>query len=161
MKAIFERTNPLAYLPTRATAGSAGYDLRACLIDGEVRVVRPEGKFEKIYPLRGFSLNPNERARIPLGFRCQMEPGYEAQIRSRSGMTLKHGLVVLNSPGTIDADYPDEWMVILANLSRCSVPIEHGQPIAQAVFHRYEVVEFEYGEVGVTTQRTGGFGSTG
>jgi dUTP diphosphatase len=100
-------------------------------------------------------------ALIPLGFRARLPEGFEAQVRPRSGVSFKKGLQIPNAPGTVDADYPDEWLVPVRNATSAPMRIEHGERIAQAVFQRYEVVRWETGSVRATTDRVGGFGSTG
>lgn len=130
-------------LPTYATAQSAGVDLRANV---EAPVVIP----------------PLGRALIPTGLFMALPQGYEAQVRPRSGLALKQGITVLNSPGTIDADYRGEVGVILVNLSDVEVKISDGDRIAQMVIGRYEQVDFETVEVLDETERgAGGFGHTG
>lgn len=129
--------------PEYATPFSAGMDVRACL--SAVRV-----------------LNPGERALIPTGLRIELPPGFEAQIRPRSGLALKHGLTVLNSPGTIDADYRGEVGIILINLGQDPVSIQPGDKIAQMVIARHERVEWVDAEVLQESSRgEGGFGHTG
>jgi dUTP pyrophosphatase len=108
-----------------------------------------------------FELEPGCMALIPLGFKARLPDGFEAQVRPRSGATFKKGLDIPNAPGTIDADYPDEWMVIVRNPGRAVIRIEHGERIAQMVLARFEVLPIEHGAVGVVTERRGGFGSTG
>jgi dUTP pyrophosphatase len=100
-------------------------------------------------------------AMVPLGFKARLPSGCEAQIRPRSGTTFRKGLLIPNSPGTIDADYPEEWMVLVRNPGPRAVRIEHGERIAQMVLSRYEVLPMKLGQVGQSTSRTGGFGSTG
>ena len=100
-------------------------------------------------------------ALIPLGFKARLPVGIEAQIRPRSGTSFKKGLQIPNAPGTIDSDYPEEWMVIVKNPLPSPIRIEHGERIAQMVLARYEVLEVESGSVTVSTSRVGGFGSTG
>ena len=100
-------------------------------------------------------------ALIPLGFKAKLPDGVEAQIRPRSGTSFKKGLQIPNAPGTIDSDFPDEWMVLVRNPTERPIRIEHGERIAQMVLARYEVVPIETGTVGITTSRMGGFGSTG
>lgn len=130
-------------LPDYATALSAGMDLRANL-DA---------------PL---TLAPLERRLIPTGLRIALPPGYEAQVRPRSGMALKHGIGVLNAPGTIDADYRGEISVILVNLSSEPFTIQDGDRIAQMIVARHERVEWTATESLDETERgTGGFGHTG
>jgi dUTP pyrophosphatase len=130
-------------LPAYATGHSAGVDLRACLTEE-------------------IMLKPMERRLIPTGLFIELPEGSEAQIRPRSGLAYKKGLTVLNSPGTIDADYRGEIGVLLINLSEEDVIIEHGERIAQMIFARYEQAEWEIAEeLGSTSRGSGGFGSTG
>ena len=129
--------------PAYATEQSAGMDLKACL---EQPVV----------------LQPLQRALIPTGLYMALPKGYEAQVRPRSGLAAKHGITVLNSPGTVDADYRGEVRVILVNLSDRAFTVEPGERIAQMVIARHEQVEWEEVEVLDETERgAGGFGSTG
>jgi dUTP pyrophosphatase len=161
-EALHEGVEP----PRRATAASAGHDLAACLAGGTVRVF-VEGTVT-VRPVdapgagaRAITLAPGEKALIPLGFKARLPEGYEAQVRPRSGTSLKTDLVIVNSPGTIDADYPDEWCVPVGNGGHRPLVIRHGERIAQMVLARYEALEVEVGTVSRTTERAGGFGSTG
>lgn len=130
-------------LPRYQTPLSAGMDVRANL-DTPV------------------TLQPLQRAMIPTGLYVSLPEGYEMQIRPRSGLAAKHGITVLNSPGTIDADYRGEIRIILVNLSNESFEIAPGERIAQMVVARCEQVEWEAVETLDTTERgAGGFGSTG
>ena len=130
-------------LPTHATAGSAGLDLRAALEE----------------PV---TLEPLDRALIPTGLYFAIPAGYEVQIRPRSGLAMKHGITVLNTPGTIDSDYRGEIRVALINLSRESFTIEPGERICQMVLARYEQVEWvEAEQLDDTDRGEGGFGHTG
>ena len=130
-------------LPAYATDLSAGMDLRACLESS-------------------VTLGPLERALVPTGLFIALPAGYEAQVRPRSGLAAKHGITVLNTPGTIDADYRGEIKVILVNLSHTPFEILPGERIAQLVVARHERVEWEAVEVLDETGRgAGGFGSTG
>ena len=129
--------------PAYATAQSAGMDLRANL---EAPI----------------TLNPMERAMIPTGLFIELPVGYEAQVRPRSGLAAKHGITVLNTPGTIDADYRGEIKVILINLSTEPFEIQHGERIAQMIIAKHETVQWEEVEVLSDTERgAGGFGSSG
>jgi dUTP pyrophosphatase len=154
-----------ASLPERATPGSAGCDLRAYLrgrivrrsdgyVHGEDTASEQDGEW-------GIEVQPGEMALVPLGFRSRLPAGMEAQIRPRSGQVFKRALGVPNAPGTIDADYAEEWMVIVRNEGRMPQRIVHGERIAQVVFARYEQPAMIRGEVSRTTERAGGFGSTG
>ena len=130
-------------LPAYATGQSAGMDLRAWL---------PEQ----------VTLAPLERKLIPTGLRIALPVGYEAQIRPRSGLALKHGITVLNSPGTVDADYRGEVMALLINLSQEDFIINPGERIAQMVIARHEQAEFQIVEELDETERgAGGYGHTG
>lgn len=130
-------------LPHYETPLSAGMDVRADLTEA-------------------VTLAPLGRALIPTGLYVELPAGYEMQVRPRSGLAAKHGLTVLNSPGTIDADYRGEVKVILANLSDTPFTIEPGERIAQLVVARHERVEWVESEALSDTERgAGGFGSTG
>ncbi|MBQ1606076.1 MAG: dUTP diphosphatase [Bacteroidales bacterium] len=120
IKIVNKSTNAL---PQYATSQSAGIDLRANLAEPVV-------------------LKPMERKLIPTGLFIELPEGYEAQIRPRSGLALKHGITVLNTPGTIDADYRGEIGVILINLSTEDFKIEHGERICQMVIARHEQAEW-------------------
>ena len=130
-------------LPSYATEHSAGLDLRAAVEEPVV-------------------LKPMERAVIPTGFVFEIPEGYEGQVRPRSGLALRKGITVLNSPGTVDADYRGEVKVILINLGDEEVVIKRGDRIAQMIIapvSRVQLVEVE--EVSQTSRGEGGFGSTG
>lgn len=163
---LFERLHGAVELPLRATAHSAGYDLKAFLL-GEPSVKRSlggrqyEGAPKVVAGTMALELIAGERAIVPLGFRATLPPGYEAQIRPRSGTSFKTSLAIANSPGTIDPDYNGEWGVLVRNDGSSPLLITHGERIAQMVIARYEVLEFEDGDVRRTTERDGGFGSTG
>lgn len=130
-------------LPHYETIASAGMDLRAHL---ENDIVLP----------------PMERVIIPTGLFMELPFGYEAQVRPRSGLAAKHGLTVLNSPGTVDADYRGEIGVILVNLSNTAFTIKNGERIAQMVIAKHDRAEWEEVQsLSDTSRGTGGFGSTG
>ena len=108
------------------------------------------------------TLAPGDRVLVPTGISIELPKGFEAQVRPRSGLALRYGVTVLNSPGTIDADYRGEIGVILANFGSKSFCIHRGERIAQLVFARYEQVEFTtQRELNLTTRGPRGFGSTG
>jgi len=137
---INQSNNPL---PTYSTESSAGMDLRAFLIEPIV-------------------LKPLERALIPTGIFIEVPEGCEAQVRPRSGLAIKNGITVLNTPGTIDADYRGEVKVILINLSNEPFTIQNGDRIAQMVIAKYEKIEWNWVEQLSDTERgAGGFGSSG
>jgi len=130
-------------LPAYATSQSAGMDLRA-------NIEEP------------IELQPLERRLIPTGLFMALPDGYEAQVRPRSGLALKHGITVLNTPGTIDADYRGEVGVILVNLSNTPFTIEPGERVAQMVIAKYEQAALEEVEVLDETERgAGGYGHSG
>ena len=130
-------------LPRYATPLSAGMDLRA-------HIDQP------------FTLHPMERRLIPTGLYIALPPGYEAQVRPRSGLALKHGITVLNTPGTIDADYRGEVMVLLVNFSNDDFVVADGERIAQMVVARHEQGEWmETDTLDETERGAGGFGHTG
>ena len=159
---VFEPLHSGVEPPTRATEGSAGADLRAYLIERSVRC--SDGSREWAQQTGASStlvLEPGIMALVPLGFRARLPAGIEAQIRPRSGAAFKKGLHIANSPGTVDSDFPDEWMVPVRNGASGPLTIEHGERIAQMVLARYEILNIERGSVATTTSRQGGFGSTG
>jgi dUTP pyrophosphatase len=162
---VFEPLRPDVLVPERATGGSAGFDLRAYLVERRVRCSDGMSQWEIESRRTNGSwcvdLAPGTMALIPLGFRARLPEGFEAQVRPRSGASFKKGLLIPNAPGTVDADYPDEWLVPVRNGTSAPMRIEHGERIAQAVFHRFEIVRWQTGLVNATTDRTGGFGSTG
>ncbi|WP_347067085.1 dUTP diphosphatase [Flavobacterium sp. WV_118_3] len=130
-------------LPEYETIASAGMDLRANITD----------------PI---TLNPLERALVKTGLFIELPIGYEAQVRPRSGLAFKKGITVLNSPGTVDADYRGEIGVILVNLSNEPFVIENGERVAQLVIAKHERAEWELvGTLSETVRGEGGFGSTG
>lgn len=130
-------------LPAYATKQSAGMDLRANLTE----------------PI---TLRPLERRLVPTGLYIALPAGYEAQVRPRSGLALKHGITVLNTPGTVDADYRGEIGVCLINLSHEDFTINDGERIAQMVIARHETGEFvEVEELDSTERGAGGYGHTG
>jgi dUTP pyrophosphatase len=130
-------------LPSYQTGSAAGMDLRASL---EAPI----------------ALQPLQRALIPTGLYLELPRGFEAQIRPRSGLAYKHGISIVNSPGTIDADYRGEIKVLLVNLSDQDFVVEDGERIAQMVVARHETVEWQQASVLNETDRgAGGYGSTG
>ncbi|HXB95977.1 MAG TPA: dUTP diphosphatase [Puia sp.] len=140
VKIINQSQNPL---PEYATEGSAGMDLRADIAAEMV-------------------LRPLERALVPTGLFIELPQGYEAQVRPRSGLAIKHGITCLNSPGTIDSDYRGELKVILINLSQEDQTLHPGDRIAQMVVSPVTRVSWEAAEtISVTARNAGGFGHTG
>lgn len=129
-------------LPARQSAGAAGYDLASADPD--------------------FTLQPLERRLVRTGLALAIPPGFEAQVRPRSGLALKHGLTLPNTPATIDSDYRGELLVAMINLGTEPVAVQRGMRIAQLVFQRVEAVELEeVGELPPSERGQGGFGSTG
>ncbi len=132
-------------LPAYETAGSAGMDLRAAVQDDQ--------------PL---TLAPGQRVLVPTGLKIALPLGYEAQVRARSGLALKHGIICPNAPGTIDSDYRGECGVILANIGAEPFVIRRGERIAQLVIAKHERADWvEVEELDETARGAGGFGSTG
>lgn len=130
-------------LPAYETLHAAGMDLRAYLTES-------------------ITLAPTQRTLIPTGLFMELPVGYEAQIRPRSGLAFKHGITVLNSPGTIDADYRGEIKVLLVNLGSEPFVIQQGERIAQMIIAKHETAEWEIVEkLGETGRGAGGYGSTG
>jgi dUTP pyrophosphatase len=141
VKVINKSNNPL---PEYSTSQSAGMDLRA-YIEGEPIVI-----------------NPGERKLIPTGLYIELPDGFEAQVRPRSGLAIKKGITVLNSPGTIDADYRGEIKVILINLGNEPFEVKNGERIAQMVISTYEKVHlYESKSLNSTERGSNGFGHTG
>jgi dUTP pyrophosphatase len=139
----FQRLSPLAILPEYATAGAAGMDLSAAL---DVNM----------------TLEPGERGLVPCGFAIALPQGFEAQVRPRSGLAAKHGVTVLNAPGTIDCDYRGEVKVILINHGTEAFTITPGMRVAQMVVAAVEQVAWAQSEALPDTARAaGGFGHTG
>jgi dUTP pyrophosphatase len=140
VKVINRSVNPL---PEYQTEHAAGLDLRASLSEA-------------------VTLEPLQRQLIPTGLFLELPEGYEAQVRPRSGMAFKHGVTVLNSPGTIDADYRGEVMVLLINLSGQPFVVQPGERIAQLVVAAYQRISWQpAGELSETMRGAGGYGSTG
>ena len=136
-----KRLNDWARLPWRATAGAAGWDIAAS---------------ERV------EISPKAWCRVPTGLAMAIPEGFEVQLRPRSGLAARHGITLLNSPGTIDADYRGEIQVILINHGESSFVVEVGMRIAQALVGRVVVAEYREVEVlGATTRGAGGFGHTG
>ncbi len=140
VRVINHSNNPL---PTYATEGSSGMDIRAYIKDA-------------------VELKPLQRALISTGLSIELPQGFEAQIRPRSGLAIKHGITCLNSPGTIDADYRGEIKIILINLSNEIQTVQSGERIAQMVIQKVEKIDWELSvEIEDTNRSAGGFGSTG
>lgn len=130
-------------LPRRASPGSSGWDLHAAVVAPLV-------------------LAPGERAAVATGLHLEIPPGWEAQVRPRSGLALAHGVTLINAPGTVDSDYRGEVRVLLVNLGSDPFTVERGDRIAQLVFGRVHEVEWEEaGELAASERGAGGFGSTG
>lgn len=157
LKVKFKKLHPNAKLPTYANPGDAGMDLYACL-----EMI----KWHKLVKQEDYTIHvcPGKRELIPVGLSVELPPGYEAQIRPKSGLALMEGITVLNSPGTIDEGYRGPIGVILINLSQdnFSFVVKNGMKIAQMVIKPVEQAEIEeIEELSDTERGTGGFGSTG
>jgi dUTP pyrophosphatase len=143
MKVLIKKLCEKATIPEYKTSGSSGFDISACLDENII-------------------LAPKSVTMVKTGLSLELPEGFEAQVRSRSGLALKNGVFVLNSPGTIDNDYRGELCVILANFSSEPFTIEHGMRIAQVIVARYQQFPLEIVQELTETQRgSGGFGSTG
>lgn len=141
---FFKRLRPEASVPTRGTDLAAGWDLKACL--------------DQPYVIIG----PGVWQVIPCGFAVMLPDDFEMQIRPRSGLAVRHGITLLNSPGTIDADYRGEVAAIVHNTGPTAFRVEHGMRIAQAVFARVPAVEWKVVNTLPASKRgEGGYGSTG
>lgn len=143
VEVLLQRLHPLAVVPQRMTPGSAGYDLGAC------------------FEAESMTLAPLQRELVPTGWALALPPGCEGQVRPRSGLALRHGVTVLNAPGTIDADYRGELKVLLVNLGTEPFVIRRGERIAQLVLASTTTARWvETAQLSVA-ERRGGFGSTG
>lgn len=142
----FKRLNPKAMLPSYATEEAAGADVRACLGDHDLPLIVPAGG----------------RVLVPLGLACEIPPGFEIQVRPRSGLALKSGVTVLNTPGTVDSDYRGPLGVVLFNTTTEDFFVNNGDRIAQFVVAPVVQGDFHVArELNDTERGQGGFGSTG
>lgn len=153
-------------LPRKESIGAAGRDVRAYLLGSKVKFASGTSVTERgpdtSEDVPFVSLFPGERAIIPAGFRVAIPPGYEMQVRPRSGASFKKGLLIPNAPGTIDSDYRGEVGIIIANASGLTMKIEHGERIAQLVLAKVpDLAEMEVDSLDDTERGAGGFGSTG
>jgi len=143
MEVKIKKLNPKAILPSYQTEHAAAMDVHACLDE----------------PM---TLQPLERAMIPTGLAFEIPEGYEMQVRARSGLSIKHGLTMVNGVGTIDADYRGELNILVINLGQEAFVIEPDMRVAQLLVTRYDKVTWQLAEMLSDTDRgTGGFGSTG
>lgn len=146
MKIKFKKLDERAIIPEYKTDGSAGFDINVLLENGVEKDIIKKGEI-KLYKT---------------GLAMQLPNGYEAQVRSRSGLSLKNGVIILNSPGTIDSDYRGEICLITANLGKEDFAVENGMRLGQVIIAKYEKAEIEVvDELDDTTRGNGGFGSTG
>lgn len=136
----FQKLHPDAQVPSYAHTGDAGAD---------------------VYSVTEVTLQPSDRAAIPTGLAVDIPIGYEIQVRPKSGLALKHGIAVLNSPGTVDAGYRGEIQVIVINLGKETYTFAKGQKIAQLVLKPVIQAQYIAGELGTSDRGVGGFGSTG
>ncbi|MCW2278704.1 dUTP diphosphatase [Heliophilum fasciatum] len=158
MKVLINRLHPGAILPEQQTKSSSGFDLYALDVVSPGNVSDPyNDSFETI------ELRPGQRVLVRTGIAIQVPSTMEAQVRPRSGLALKHGLTVLNSPGTIDADYTGDIGVILINLGDKPVDISKGDRVAQLVFKyvHHEIEFLQVKRLSFTQRSNGGFGHTG
>jgi dUTP pyrophosphatase len=152
-----------AVIPSRATAQSAGHDLSVYIKGRNLKMYTDQNEPYQ-YESNGEDyvfIPVGYTAILPLGFKATLPSGTQAEIRARSSVGFKKGLIIPNAPGTIDADYPDEWGVIVRNVSAVPVRVDHLERIGQAVIISFESPLWIIGKVGITTDRVGGVGSTG
>src|SRR5262245_62102687 len=142
MQVRIQRIHPKAVLPRYAHGPQEDAGMDLCAVEN-------------------VTLNPGEAQLVPTGLTIELPPGYEAQVRPRSGLALKHSIAMPNAPGTIDPGYRGELRVILLNLGREPYTLHAGDRIAQMIIARYEPVEWIEGELGASGRGTGGFGSSG
>ena len=140
IKIKIQKTSEDAIVPNYAHEDDAGMDL---------------------FSVKNVLILPKHRALIPTGIKVEIPKGYEMQIRPKSGLAIREGITVLNTPGTVDADYRGEIGVILINLSSKPYKVEKGQKVGQAVFNKFETAKFVSAELSKTSRGEGGFGSTG
>ena len=146
MQIKFKKLDPRAIVPRYETKGSAGMDLHVLLKNPDAQEIIGSGEIKLFYT----------------GLAMALPEGYEAQIRSRSGLSLKHGLIVLNSPGTIDSDYRGEIRLILMNCGKNDFIVKNGMRLAQMIIGKYEVAEINIvSSLDSTDREGGGLGSTG
>lgn len=157
---IFEPLFPDVEIPSSGSSGAAGYDVRAYL-RGRIVQIAKGLTVKSVHVVEELIIPPGGRAAIPLGFRARLPQNIEGQIRLRSSVGFKKGLTIPNAPGTIDPDYPGEWLVIVSNSLSESVSVKHGERIAQVVFSRFNRINWAVGIVQRTSDRRGGLGSTG
>lgn len=164
----FRRLSEGAQLPTFGTKDSACFDIHACLMpDAPIRMYSSKNVLmERKLAGNNVTLSPMERILIPTGWAVECPEQYSLRIYSRSGLTLKQGLIVVNGVGMVDSDYRHEVFVLMSNVSGCATTITHGDRIAQGEFvkqqHQFTMVLIDVNDENwFTTSRTGGFGSTG
>jgi len=148
-------------VPERATSGAAGYDVRAHLKERTVEIMVGTRAEHIVISEDSLVLQPGVRAAIPLGFRAMLPSVLEAQLRLRSSIAFRKGLMMPNAPATVDPDYPGEWVIVLANMLSGPVEIKHLERLAQIVFARFEKVHWKTGPVIASSDRGARFGSTG
>lgn len=154
-----KKWQPDAILPKIATNGDAGAD---CYINGFKKIINPQKKELQVMDVSEYTLEPLERVLCPLGFATAIPEGYYAAVVPRSGLALWEGLSIVNSPGTIDAGYRNEWGAIVVNLSNRPVILHKGDKICQLIIRK--LVEYDFDEVDNlpgSERGLGGFGSTG
>lgn len=159
-----KKLTPLAEVPVCVTADSAGLDVRACLWEQTVTVFTPAGPKQQREVIAGtISIYPGERIMIPTGLKMSVDAGYCIKFYPRSGLSLKHGLTLINCVGIGDRDYAEEYYVILTNHSGKVASVADGERICQLIVERVEpVIIYEVEQLpDVNSERNGGFGSTG
>ncbi len=159
LKILIKKLHPKAQLPSFASKGDAGAD---CFIHGFKRIIDGSKKLLEDIDVEEYQLYPLERILCPLGFATAIPLGYYAAVVPRSGLALWDGLTILNTPGTIDAGYRNEWAAIVVNVSNRPVVLRLGQKICQFILRKLDTFEFEeVSELPISDRGLGGFGSTG
>ena len=162
MKLEIKKLHEDAIIPEYKTSGSAGFDFHAIAVpDDESTFNVSESSQDGKIQARAIRIEPGERFLVKTGLAVAVPEGFELQVRPRSGLAIKSGISVVNSPGTVDSDYRNEVGVILINHGSETFNIENGDRIAQGVIAKVEQVEFDEVEELDSTERKGGFGSTG
>ena len=158
MKLEIKKLHEDAVIPAYQSAGAAGFDVHACFDDDAELLEHP---YDGSKQYKGIRIGKGHRALIKTGLSVAVPEGYELQVRPRSGLAIKDGISIVNSPGTVDSDYRNEVGVILINHGELTFTVFQGDRIAQCVINKVEQVEFlEVDELN-ETDRKGGFGSTG
>jgi len=165
MQLKFKKLHPDAILPKYQAKGSSGFDLHALVLDEDITSVEHTNKGVSASFFSDIFISPNEKYIVRTGLAVVIPEGFEIQIRPRSGLAAKYGITIINSPGTIDASYRNEIMIILYNMGAETFVIHPGDRIAQGVVQKVEIVDMievdNFTDEEMSKDRGGGFGSTG